>query len=318
MNATIDLGPAAAHYVAEVGLALADLPDEERDELLEDVGLHVGEVEREGGEDLVARLGPPDAFAAELRAAAGLPPRLAPAPVPLRAALARRLDGLGDRLRWVGDLRDLAPAWWIARAYIGVTVVAAVVGDGWSPTRPWLPSIGSDAFSAALLLAAVVASIALGRYTRTADLGGFARTVLLAANGVGVIAAFSVAGHFDDALHREQNLSAAINAYQPTPSFAPGSILVSGRQVLNIYAVDPAGKPLTDVRLYTDYGQPIDLRLGEDPTRRLPVDDLGHPVYNAFPARYVDPDTRRVANPLAGFPRVGKITAQPLEPAPRP
>jgi hypothetical protein len=314
VNATIDLGPAAARYVAEVGLALADLPDEERDELLEDVGLHVGEVEREGADDLVARLGPPDAFAAELRAAAGLPPRPAPAPVPLRAVLTRHLERIGNRLRWVGDLRDLAPAWWVARAYVGVTVVAAVVGDGWSSTRPWLPSIGSDAFSVALLLAAVVASVALGRYTRSAPLGGFARAVLLAANGAGMIAVFAVAGHFDDALHREQKQSAALAAYQPSSrTFAPGSLLVSGRQVLNIYPVDRSGKPLTDVRLYTDYGEPIDLRLGEDPTRRLPVDDLGHPVYNAFPARYVDPATRRVTNPLAGFPHVGVITAPALE-----
>jgi hypothetical protein len=55
--------------------ALSDLPPAEVDELLEDTEQHVRELAREHGEDqLELRLGSPEAYAAELRSAAGYPP----------------------------------------------------------------------------------------------------------------------------------------------------------------------------------------------------------------------------------------------------
>jgi hypothetical protein len=55
--------------------ALSDLPPAEVDELLEDTEEHVRELAREHGEDqLELRLGNPEAYAAELRSAAGYPP----------------------------------------------------------------------------------------------------------------------------------------------------------------------------------------------------------------------------------------------------
>ena len=77
-------------YLEQVRAALADLPEAERDALLADVESHVAEVSEETGDELVARLGSPDGFAAELRAAAGLPPRTPqPAATPPRASLDR-------------------------------------------------------------------------------------------------------------------------------------------------------------------------------------------------------------------------------------
>ncbi|MBE1497779.1 putative membrane protein [Amycolatopsis lexingtonensis] len=66
-------------YLARVRTALADLPASEIEEILEDVRPHLAELEAELGEGarveaLIERLGTPESYAAELRAAGGYPP----------------------------------------------------------------------------------------------------------------------------------------------------------------------------------------------------------------------------------------------------
>ncbi|MFJ8910098.1 DUF1700 domain-containing protein [Amycolatopsis sp. NPDC102389] len=67
-------------YLARVRSALADLPESEVEEILEDVRPHLAEMEAELGENpkvdaLIERLGSPESYAAELRASGGYPPR---------------------------------------------------------------------------------------------------------------------------------------------------------------------------------------------------------------------------------------------------
>ncbi|WP_409490146.1 DUF1700 domain-containing protein [Amycolatopsis sp. cmx-11-12] len=71
-------------YLARVRSALADLPESEVEEILEDVRPHLAEMEAELGENpkvdaLIERLGSPESYAAELRASGGYPPRPADA-----------------------------------------------------------------------------------------------------------------------------------------------------------------------------------------------------------------------------------------------
>lgn len=71
--------PAVAEYLAGIQAALSDLPAAEVEEIVEDIGQHLSEVAEELGEDvsveaLSARLGTPEQYASELRAAAGYPP----------------------------------------------------------------------------------------------------------------------------------------------------------------------------------------------------------------------------------------------------
>lgn len=73
---------AVATYLNRLREELADLPPAEVEEILDDVGPQVAEVARELGEQdlprrLDERLGQPGPYAAELRAAAGYPPRAA-------------------------------------------------------------------------------------------------------------------------------------------------------------------------------------------------------------------------------------------------
>ena len=70
-----DDGSTTERFLTRMRAALSDLPPAEVDELLEDTEEHVRELAREHGEDqLELRLGTPEAYAAELRSAAGYPP----------------------------------------------------------------------------------------------------------------------------------------------------------------------------------------------------------------------------------------------------
>jgi hypothetical protein len=71
VNTTVD--GEVARYAAAVRAAFADLPAPDRETLLEDIEDHLVEVAAESGGPLEERLGPPETYAAELRAWAGLP-----------------------------------------------------------------------------------------------------------------------------------------------------------------------------------------------------------------------------------------------------
>src|ERR1700682_69232 len=60
-----------ATYAASVRAALSDLPPEQSEILLEDLEDHLREVAAEAGGPLTERLGPPEQYAQELRAAYG-------------------------------------------------------------------------------------------------------------------------------------------------------------------------------------------------------------------------------------------------------
>jgi hypothetical protein len=269
-------------YLAAVRAALADLPAEERDDLLADVRPSLVEAAAEGGGSLAARLGPPEEFAAELRAAAGL---AAPEREPSRR---RDLVGALRRLAVDPRLRRLAPLWWMARGYVAVAAIALAVGAGWTLTYPFVPRFGSGAFGIVAIAAVVAVSVWLGlagRSHRVAEL-------------VLVLAAVPVLIHL---AHRPVPPSKLV--YVELTSAAPG-LTYDGVQLNNVYPYSRAGRLLHDVLLYTPNGDPIDLGPGvPDPQRRTLLTPLGKPVYNAFPIRYFDPGTRRVAHPDAS-PRV--------------
>ena len=73
-----------------------------------------------------------------------------------------------------------------------------------------------------------------------------------------------------------------------------------GLPVRNIYPYDAHGRLLHDVRLYDQNGRPLDIGRGAtDPNRRPVFNRNGARLFNAFPVRYFDPGTNRVAHPDA-------------------
>ena len=71
----IGVADGVAAYVSEVRAELADLPAEDVDDLTGGMEADLSELATESGGDLIGRLGTPGLYAAELRAAAGLPDR---------------------------------------------------------------------------------------------------------------------------------------------------------------------------------------------------------------------------------------------------
>ena len=138
VNDTIDGD--VARYATAVRAAFADLPGPERELLLEDLEDHLLEVAAEAGGPLEERLGRPAAYAAELRASAGLPAAGAAAAGRARPRL--RESRVARRLRrsWRGTmahpaaaataefLPELRPAWWVLRGYVAVLAASAVLG----------------------------------------------------------------------------------------------------------------------------------------------------------------------------------------------
>jgi hypothetical protein len=286
-------------YLAAVRAALSDLPEDERADLLAEVEASlvetVGEDERP-----IASLGPPEAFAAELRASAGLGDAV------VHAVSSGGLDALRSlasgvvrrpEVRRVFRLaRELAPAWWLVRGCLVVAAVAAATGASWSIAHPWLPHLPSARATALWLVLAIAASCALGLRTR----GRASAVILIAVLAIDVVALLAVVPverHFRDA-PSAYALGAPAIVY--VPASLPG-LRLDGRKVMNIYPYSRDGRLLHDVLLYDDLGRPVELGLGPDPLRRVTRASGRQVIANVFPIRYFAPGTgpQRVSHPNA-------------------
>ncbi|MFF3856299.1 HAAS signaling domain-containing protein [Micromonospora sp. NPDC002575] len=311
-----------ADYVTRVRAALADLPPHVRDELTEDLPEHLAEVAAEADGSLVDRLGAPEAYAAELRAAAGAGGPAAARNLDQRAAAA--LAGVRARLRAadvrVGPilgyasaseyLRLLRPAWWVLRGYLAamlITVVTTGVPFG------LLPRLGGSLLAALLLLGVcVVASVWLGR--RTAALTRWPRIALRA--GTAILAVFAFVGFVD----ADDRLGWNESGYESTSVESP--------YVGDIFVYDSEGRLVEDARLFDQNGNPI--RIGYPMCERAELPEPGRaPVYpycpenapfqagpvGARPAPAVPPGTPPLTDSATPTPSDGAV---PGPPAPTP
>jgi uncharacterized membrane protein len=289
-------------YLSAVRTRLDDLPTEEREDLLADVELSILESAEETEVPVELRLGPPDAFADELRTAAGLPPRAgASAAVRQPRSLRERIAAVDTRLAANPVLRALAPAWWVIRGFIAAGLLDLALGGS------VLSGADSSAYVLVMTIAAVVliaASVAIG--IRRPRRGAVIALVNLAL----VIAAVPVAAHVADSARVAGNEAVFIR--QPTLSDMPVGLFYDQTPVENIYGFDRRGRLLQDVRLYDQFGRPISIG-GPGPLRRPVETRRGYEIFNAFPIRYFEPGTRRVENPAAGAPEgVRPLATEPL------
>jgi hypothetical protein len=258
--------PEVEAYLAAVRDELGHLSEAERGDLLDDLALHLAEVAGDDSDDdpngpqgLVARLGPPARYAAELRAAAGLPapPDAGPRPDSatgkgLRDALvgswAGRMAQSAWRHPWTGEtrtfVRQLTPAWWVLRGYL-VVALFAWQGTNGADSFPIPKVAGSWFLGLVSVVGAVVASVAIGRRTKRPG-----RRRLLAAFDVvlvlGAIAALgNVRGHLDQVAFVSGPARAG---YELSSPFGP---------VTNIYPYSRDGRPLDDVLLFDQDGRPL-------------------------------------------------------------
>ncbi|MEV4479285.1 HAAS signaling domain-containing protein [Micromonospora coxensis] len=271
-------GQEIADYVGRVRAALADLPPAVRDELTEDLPEHLAEVAAEGDGSLVQRLGEPEAYAAELRAAAGaaepaagrrrLEQRVGAVAHRARGRLARLDTRLGPLLGYASAsefLRLLRPAWWVLRGYLVAMLLSVMSSDG---PLGLLPRVGSSEFVGLVLLAGtVLASVWLGRNTGT--LRRWPRRLMHA--GTLVLVVFGLATLLD--------VDQDARSHYP---YGYDSISVQNpyEQVQDVFVYDSEGRLVENARLFDQNGTPI--RLGWPSCADPSLPDV-NPVQRGYP-----------------------------------
>ena len=239
-----------AEYAAAVRAALADVPADRSEELLDDLEEHIAEVAADDDAPLLFRLGSPEAYADDLRTAAGLPPGRGEDP-----AGSVGLGELVGRLRSWGPVRqveaflpELRPAWWVLRAWAAVTAVdLAFVGGTSFP----VPTLGLGPVGLLVTAAAVAWSVRLGLRAR-AEGRVPGRTAVLVNAGLGLVTLVALVGLAD-----RGGVASAGPVYYDDGM--PDSLVHDdGTPITNILPYSSTGEPLTGVLLYDQDGRPID------------------------------------------------------------
>jgi hypothetical protein len=286
------------HYAEAVRAELSDLPAAALTDLLEDLEDHLREVAAEDTGDLRERLGTPAAYAAELRASAGLPER--------GAASASAASGSGStaasgsakskrrspaellaafeawlRTQWLGRevldfLPQLRPAWWIVRAWLAVFFLQLVTYDDGG--QIWIiPRPGGSAFLGLLLLLfAIGGSIWLTR--RPPFEGRRGRLFAIAQGALGLLAFVALA-------HSSSYGGWNGPRFVPSGYSGPGGLNDGGRPISNLYVYDQSGKLLSGVYVYDQDGIPVQVDhedTGVTVTQTF-VDADGAFVFNRYP-----------------------------------
>jgi hypothetical protein len=241
MTTTLDIDEVTA-FATAVRRELSDLGADIRDELTDGLEADLADKLDDG-----VPLGDPAAYAAELRAAAGLDARGTRGgldAVAKKAFLDLRDDvrGFVAKHPWASGVASflvvLRPAWWVLRGWVVFGLL------NWR--RQW-SGVPDDAAQWVLLIAFVVLSVQWGRGRWLP--WRWSRAAVIA---VSVIAALMV---LPVAYYSQLQLQERSYDYYPTPI----GLQHDGNQVTNIFAYGPDGEPLTDVQLFDQNGDPLSL-----------------------------------------------------------
>lgn len=297
--------PEVSDFVARVRARLGDLTEEEREELVGGLAADLSERLEDVGS---GGLGDPVAYAAELRAAAGLDvpgrrsglvSRIRARPVHEEAdavldAARLRWDGLVSGRDWSARVWETAvtmrPVWWVLRAWVAVQLLDAALGPYEYPTV--IPSLGAPLIGLVVLLAAVWTSVELGRarLRLPSRLLAWTRLALVGLNLFAIAMLAVQLSRFPGPWESHAFANGEFTAQVLGPR--PSGLGMDGRVVRNVFAYDSTGKPLTGVQLYDAKGRP--LAVSRDPWQRsyrqdgatvwtFPWFNGSQPLLNVFP-----------------------------------
>lgn len=326
MNATLPtIDARIAAFAAAVRNELVDLPADEIDELVDGLEADLAEQASESDDFTV-----PDAadYAAELRAAAGLPERAdaASTRLSLREHAATVMASASARIRssragaWLLDFFiALRPLWWVARGWAMYALLRSTVGiyDSGVPAIP-----GENSGGWILLIALILLSVQWGR-GRWAPVSWLRVTRVL----VSVVTAIALPVVILAVIWHFNNLaSTQYMGYYDTTQ--PG-LAVDGERVRNIFAYDAEGNPVANVQLYDQDGRALttigktgdpgamqwdEYFLGGGGPVPVPLTGPGRaPVWNVFPLREMpadsaaNPDPGAALTPSFPFPHVSSV-----------
>ncbi len=301
-----------AAYAAAVRTALEDLPQGEREAPLEDLEDHLAEVAAESADPLETRLGTPADYAAELRFAYGIgrPDSAVPGIFKRTFSPVRAWFDGSDSFQAVrAFMPELRPGWWVLRGYL-VAVVLAVVFRNGNDVRP-IP----NPFSSHGLLEIVIAVVAIAVSVRigrgSVPAGRWRRLLAWAPNAFIGLAGLAALGSMGTGYSWASSVGTAVpqelGPYSSAAAFP-------GRVVTNIYPYRADGKPLQDVLLYDQNGQPLNVEAKAfGVTTQFPIAADGKPVLNEYPQKQTGPDGSPVTPPRVAIP-----PTSPPSPAPTP
>lgn len=256
--------PEVQDFLAVVRGQLADLPSDERDDLIGGLEADLGDLVAEHGPDA---LGDPLDYARELRSAAGLEPMMGrprgrrttgeTVTSALDAASARwdrAVSGLpGSPWEFIVSLR---PTWWVLRAWLALQVADLMWGSGaYNTGLSVIPSLLG--WGLPLLVVTVLVSIQIGRGRLwPAQPRGkvFGRVVLVGLNTLAVLTVPAVMANFHSAADAERWHGAPVAG---SSDVAPHGISFKGQPVRNIYPYDAHGNLLAGVQLIDDRGRKL-------------------------------------------------------------
>jgi hypothetical protein len=235
-------------YVAHVRLHLSDLPAEELDELVGGLEADLAEraAELPAGSDLTSSFGAPEVYAAELRSAAGLPPRVTGAPIAPRRNGLREVEASvrADRDRWLVRwpwLKDLRPAWWLARGAMAGLFPIWWVGVGLRNPVAWLFVLGG-------------AAVSFAWSRRDPAPSSWSNRLLVLGNVAAVLLVLPFLALLPARVSQGPEV---IYESSPGPVSGDSGVWVNGEAALNLYAYDAEGNRIDNVRLFNQYGQAV-------------------------------------------------------------
>ncbi|GAB3238954.1 hypothetical protein [Kineosporia babensis] len=257
---TLIEAPGPVQYVAAVRQELGDLGPDEVEELTGGLEADLVDALADSRATLVEMFGRPEVYAAELRAAAGLPPRAEPRKRSFRPT--NRIRSQAERFeRWLDnqsfgpDVRAFAvtvrPVWWVFRALVISQLILAQLTDGVG----WMP-YGFTQWLLFVILAVI--SIEAGR-RNLAERDALRRRLIRAADviaGIALILAF-----FTLLVGSQPGPPAAaefVGGDADSEVMAQSDGIYNGSQpVRNIFPYDSEGNPLEGVQLFDEQGRPL-------------------------------------------------------------
>lgn len=268
------------HYVERVRAALADLPSDVVDDLTLGMEADLAEMRAEmgpgAGDPLTARLGEPEVYAADLRAAAGIPAATGSRELGARDPLAdlrRSWDRLRAEQGWVDEtarfLLTLRPAWWVVRGYAITALILAAPFGGLRSMVPPGPGFWVG----------TVAAVVSVRWGLRGPVDSTRTLLVRIANVVaGLVVAWLLVG-----ISASQSLAGAQVAPAdagPAPAY---SSMSGSYDLSNLYLYDQDGKRLSNVRVFDAMGQPVDQMDQDGVDELVRVDTVGVQHQNVYP-----------------------------------
>lgn len=262
-------------YVARVRAALSDLPAEDVEELTQGMEADLTELAAES-DSIRARLGTPETYAGELRAAAGFSPRT---PSGQGGGIGAALEKWSARwtsiaaLPWV---RDLLPIGWVLRGVVIAWVVAHALGMDSSNLLGW-------ALGAAV-------SVWIGRATRTWT--GGRRVAMTAINVAAALVGLILM------LPAEMDRAPSAMQYIEGPA-VPAGLANDGEPVTGITVYDATGRKVEQPRAFDQNGRP--LLPAPAPEEYTPPSTLD-PLPRLTPTMPPDPSSKQSSTPAPPTP----------------